>query len=469
MVSLEDAEVRVSAWIRDIAATTWEDDEDFASGPDFPLEFLTDENLVECRATLYERFNGAVVLRLDAEIMVTTDRPEVRQWALDAPGQLPYVQLRYDRLYGGNLVRLVATHSLSVDHLDRFVLEQVLSSFDFIVPQWAERVGRLDTGRSVEGTDSTRPAPSLPSDDAPSFGGGGSGPAGTVVHETQSREDGVRAVLEELESLIGLQPVKDLVRQLANVQQVADAREKLGKKALRPSPHLVFTGNPGTGKTTVARLVGRLYAEMGLLERGHVVETGRHGLIGGYIGQTAIKTKEVLDSARGGVLFIDEAYSLFVNHHLDYGREAIETILAYMENHRGEIAVVVAGYPDKMREFLAMNPGLDSRFDYTLDFPDFSDDDLVRIFAGFAAAYDYEVSAPAEASLRSLIARMDRGKNFGNAREVRKIFNEVVVRHSGLLVERGIQLGDTLCTIGADAFAGIAAGPAGSRPAVGYL
>jgi SpoVK/Ycf46/Vps4 family AAA+-type ATPase len=233
----------------------------------------------------------------------------------------------------------------------------------------------------------------------------------------------------------------------------------------------VFTGNPGTGKTTVARLIGRLYKEMGLLRRGHVVETGRHGLIGGYVGQTALKTAEVLKSAEDGVLFIDEAYSLAVDHHLDYGHEAIETILAHMENHRGRIAVVVAGYPDRMDTFMRMNPGLASRFDHTLEFPDFTDTEMVEVFRGFAALHDYDISAAAEHRLLEVIAGWKRDAAFGNAREVRKLFHEVVARHSSALVACGADFGDSLRTFDPGHFppARERTGGRSARSAVGYL
>jgi SpoVK/Ycf46/Vps4 family AAA+-type ATPase len=203
----------------------------------------------------------------------------------------------------------------------------------------------------------------------------------------------------------------------------------------------VFTGNPGTGKTTVARHIGRIYKSLGLLSSGHVVEVDRSQLVGGYIGQTAIKTREALDSAKGGVLFIDEAYSLARDHANDYGHEAIETILAYMENNRGPIVVVVAGYPAEMQTFMSMNPGLASRFDYTLPFPDYSDDELSVIFERLAAEYDYELDDVARDALKLVVSSWERGESFGNAREVRRLFNEVVASHGAWLLDNRITSG----------------------------
>ena len=477
MIDLMEAEEAVIAHLNRIACIDQDVDEHGEEIPlSFPLTFFTLENAVVCRATLYTRFNGAVVLRIDADVTEADDSASLRQWALDTPGQLPYVQIRYQRDSRDSTATVTATHSLAVDQLNRFVLEQVVSSFDFIVPQWIakaaqiEAVAELNAQRQRKKIEEaarsgTEEDHSDDSDDP--FGVDEDAPApATTVHEAT----GVDAVLKELSGLIGLEPVKKLVRDLTDVQRVATLRENAGLNPLRPSPHLVFTGNPGTGKTTVARLIGRLYKEMGLLRRGHVVETGRQGLIGGYIGQTALKTTEVLKSAEDGVLFIDEAYSLAVGHHLDYGREAIETILAHMENNRGRVAVVVAGYPDKMKDFLGMNPGLASRFDHTLKFPDFSNDELVEVFEMFARAHDYVLTPAARAHLLGIVSGWPRGATFANAREVRKLFNDVVMRHSAAVVAGGMSLGNGLVEIDTCHFAdGAGASSGGGTRRFGYL
>jgi SpoVK/Ycf46/Vps4 family AAA+-type ATPase len=190
-----------------------------------------------------------------------------------------------------------------------------------------------------------------------------------------------------------------------------------------------------------------LYHELGLLSRGHLVEVDRSGLVGGYVGQTALKTKEVLDSAKGGVLFIDEAYALNRPHANDYGHEVMETVLTYMENNRGDLVVVVAGYPAEMDDFLKMNPGIASRFDYTLDFPDFSDDELVQIFVEMAAEHDYTLDELAVDALKVVLSSWGREEGFGNARDIRRLFHGVVAAHSEWVVESGLNSGAELSRI----------------------
>jgi hypothetical protein len=238
-----------------------------------------------------------------------------------------------------------------------------------------------------------------------------------------------RDVLAELEALIGLAPVKALIARLALQQRVATERRDRGLPALAPSPHLVFRGNPGTGKTTVARLVGRLYRSLGLLERGHVVEVDRAGLVGAYIGHTAIKTREVCESALHGVLFIDEAYTL-AGTGQDYGPEAIAALLTFMEANRGRFAVVVAGYPAEMEAFLDNNPGLRSRFDAVVDFPDYDDDEMLEILDTLVVDNGYVMDDDARAAAARLVASWPRDRGFANAREVRRLFDEIVGRHA---------------------------------------
>jgi Cdc6-like AAA superfamily ATPase len=241
-----------------------------------------------------------------------------------------------------------------------------------------------------------------------------------------------QAVLKELNTLVGLHSVKGLISKLAQQQQIAQLRQQHGLTPVVSSPHLVFLGNPGTGKTTVAHLVGKLYKSMGLLTKGHVVEADRSTLIGPYLGQTAIRTKEMCQKALGGVLFIDEAYSLDVNGR-DYGQEAVETLLTFMEAHRGEIAVVVAGYPKEMQSFLGSNPGIRSRFDHFLHFEDYGTDELLEIFDNLVRANEYQISPMAREEVRAILGSWQGRENFGNARDVRTLFNEMVAEQASAL------------------------------------
>ena len=237
--------------------------------------------------------------------------------------------------------------------------------------------------------------------------------------------------MEDLNSLIGLASIKHDVKELTDFAKVQKMRKDEGMKAVPVSLHLVFTGNPGTGKTTVARIISRIYKQIGVLSKGQLVEVDRSGLVAGYVGQTALKTQEKINEALGGVLFIDEAYSLSQENDA-FGQEAIDTILKAMEDHRDDLVVIVAGYTDPMEKFINSNPGLKSRFNKYIEFPDYSVDELEQIFNMNCEKYEYEVEEEAKKHIRMLISarKLTRIENFANAREVRNLFEEIVTNQA---------------------------------------
>ena len=279
-------------------------------------------------------------------------------------------------------------------------------------------------------------------------------------------------VIARLEALVGLAPVKKLIAGLAHLHDFDRERSRRGLPAVAPSPHLVFTGNPGTGKTTVARLVGQLYQAVGVLPRGHVVEATRADMVAAYLGQTALKTRALCERALGGVLFIDEAYTLTPAHRDQYGEEAVAELLTFMENHRGEFAVIVAGYPTEMQLFLAANPGLRSRFDEVIPFPDYSDRELLTIFELLVDQHRFTLTPAARAAVADAIGAMPRDRSFANARSVRNLFNNVVARHARGLAQRTFR-SDVMNVIEAWAVPTLASTPpesaAGDHQHGGYL
>jgi len=309
--------------------------------------------------------------------------------------------------------------------------------------------GRTGTGFAMPRPGAGGPGPTVrpqparpgPAGDPPASAGDGRPlPADALVDlDEEGRALQISALLERLDAeFVGLAPVKDRVREVAALLLIDRLRARYALSSSRPSLHMCFTGSPGTGKTTMALRMGELLRELGYLRQGQLVTATRDDLVGQYVGHTAPKTKDVLRRAMGGVLLIDEAYYLYrPENERDYGQEAIEILLQFMEAHRDDLVVILAGYQDKMEVFFRSNPGMASRIGHHIDFPDFSLGDLMQIAERLVEQEHYRLSPPASDALRQYIGLRMRQPRFSNARSIRNAIDRLRLRQAGRLVAAG--------------------------------
>jgi len=274
--------------------------------------------------------------------------------------------------------------------------------------------------------------------------GDGSGPA---EPETQPPARDIEDLLAELDALVGLDEAKREVRLVTNLLRIQQLRQERGLPTADQSRHLIFTGNPGTGKTTVARLLAQIYRTLGVVERGHLVETDRAGLVAGFVGQTATRVVEVFDRADEGVLLIDEAYSLARGSENDFGREAIDTLVKLAEDRRDRVVVILAGYPEEMATLVDANPGMQSRFPRTIRFVDYSNDELLAIVESLGRAGRYHLDQEARAAVQAWFAAQPRERGFGNGRLARNLFESAVANQASRLVTIDDPTDDQLTTL----------------------
>ena len=331
------------------------------------------------------------------------------------------------------------THALSVAH--------ATAALD-MVPS-ADEINAIDRFRTImlKVMDEHRvPRPGQPDAPATAATAGGETPAAPAEVELPP-ERSIEELLAELDALVGLDHVKAEVRRLTSLLRIQELRAARDLPVIETSKHLVFTGNPGTGKTTVARLLSQIFRTLGVVTTGHLVETDRSGLVAGFVGQTATTTKKVLESALGGTLLIDEAYALARGGENDFGLEAVDTIVKFMEDHRDDLSVVAAGYPIEMSELIDTNPGLKSRFTRTIEFPDYDTAELIAIFGLISGSKQYFLDDAAKVRLGEIIDAEPRGRGFGNARFVRNVFEAAIGHHALRLTEVESPTDDQLTTL----------------------
>lgn len=379
----------------------------------------TDDELNALIDTFGPRINDTrLLVATPADLRGTSVVSGRRHW-IETDSELFKVLLAADETHGTDLAETYYERTMEVAH--------VIASLDVVTTSdELAAIARLRTrllaglrrrrsdGHSLTPQDPPAAEPPPPAEDPPQ----------------RSMEE----LLAELDDLVGLEEVKDRVHLVADFLRVQQLREERGLPAVETSHHLVFTGNPGTGKTTVARLLAQIFQTLGVVERGHLVEVDRSGLVAGYVGQTAPKVTAAFDAADEGMLFIDEAYTLVRGGENDFGREAIDQIVKLIEDRRDRVVLVAAGYPAEMEDFLVANPGLKSRLPTIIEFPDYDTPELVEIVRLMGEKKRYHLSPGAEDAMVELLRSVPRGKGFGNARLARNIFEAAINRHAARVV-----------------------------------
>ncbi len=383
----------------------------------------TDPELWSFIAAFGPRFGGSLARSAPADVRsarLLADRVRF----LEQPSELAEVLLTADTRDGTDLASLYYDRALAIGFavasIDQHTAPVELAAIERFRGRLLDRIAEV---RGVARREA-----------AHTVAGGGT-PIGSIAPEPElPPARPVDEVLAELDELIGLDAVKAEVKKVADLTRVQLLRAERGLPVLDQSRHLVFSGNPGTGKTTVARLLAEIYRSLGVVAKGHLVEVDRAGLVAGFVGQTAPKVTAVFDEADEGVLLIDEAYALVRGSETDFGREAIDTIVKLVEDRRDRIVVIMAGYPDEMAQLVAANPGLRSRFPKTIHFPDYDTDELLAIFDMRCEQGGYETTHESRAKVRAHLDGTPRDKGFGNGRVARNLFEEAVARQASRIV-----------------------------------